>query len=182
MKREFITGLLPELDKDILDKIMAEHGKSVEATKAKFSDYDTIKQQLTDANTAIDGFKAMDIAGIQKAAEDWKKQYEDAERNHTEQLANLEFDSLLSGAVSEAKGKNAKAIRALLDVDTLKASKNQATDMQAALAELKKENDYLFESDQVPPPYATGTGKDPIQTQFSPEENAIRAAAGLKAE
>ena len=132
--------------------------------------------------SAIDGFKAMEVASIHKEEKDWKKQCENAERNHTEQLANMEFASLLSGAVSEAKGKNAKAIRALLDVDSLKGSKNQAADMQAALAELKKENDYLFESDQVPPPYATGTGTNPIPNQFSPAETAIRAAAVLKAE
>ena len=35
---------------------------------------------------------------------------------------------------------------ALLDVDTLKASKNQAQDIEAALTALKKDNDYLFQS------------------------------------
>lgn len=51
---------------------------------------------------------------------------------------------------------------ALLEVDTLKASKNQTEDIKAALENLKKENGYLFEGDsQVPPPFNPGTGVNP---------------------
>ena len=38
MKREFITELLPDLDKDVLDKIMAEHGKSMTAAQTEAAD------------------------------------------------------------------------------------------------------------------------------------------------
>ena len=33
MKREFITNLLPDIDKAVLDQIMAEHGKDIEGQK-----------------------------------------------------------------------------------------------------------------------------------------------------
>lgn len=46
---------------------------------------------------------------------------------------------------------------ALLDVDALRASKNQETDIRAALEALEKDNGYLFES-ETPPPYSNGTG------------------------
>ncbi len=59
MKREFITKLLPEISKEALDAIMDENGKDIEAAKAKFSDYDDLKTQLTEANKTIEGFKAM---------------------------------------------------------------------------------------------------------------------------
>ncbi|MEG1396994.1 MAG: hypothetical protein RSC82_08490, partial [Oscillospiraceae bacterium] len=71
MKREFITGLLPEIPKEALDKIMDENGKDVEAVKTKYADYDGLKTQLADAGKTIDGFKALDIDAIQKAANDW---------------------------------------------------------------------------------------------------------------
>ena len=74
-------------------------------------------------------------------------------------MDDLAFDGILKDAITAAKGKSDKAIRALLDVDTLKASKNQANDIKAALEALQKESGYLFDDDQgVPPPYAAGTG------------------------
>lgn len=67
------------------------------------------------------------------------------------------FDGRIKDAITAAKGRNAKAIAALLDVDALRASKNQETDIRAALEALKKDNGYLFES-ETPPPYSNGTG------------------------
>ena len=37
-------------------------------------------------------------------------------------------------------------LKALLDVEKLKASKNQAEDIKSAIENVKKDNDYLFES------------------------------------
>ena len=77
---------------------------------------------------------------------------------------------------------DAKAISAMLDLDTLKASKNQEADVKTALEQLKTEHGYLFEDSQTPPPYAAGTGTHPMSGKYPPEEAAIRAAAGLKTE
>lgn len=179
MKTEFLKEL--GLDQAVIDKIMAENGKDIEGAKAKFSDYDSLKTQLTDANKTIEGFKALDIDGIKKAADDWKAKAEKAEADAAAKIADLQFDGLLTGAVTSAKGKNAKAIRALLDVDALKTSKNQETDIKTALEALKKDNGYLFDSEGTPPPYAGGTGGNPMPPK-DPAMTAIRAAAGLKTE
>ena len=55
---------------------------------------------------------------------------------------------MLLNAIKESKAKNAKAVRALLDIEAIKASKNQAADIAAALEKVKEENDYLFTSDE----------------------------------
>lgn len=182
MKREFLQNLKigdAPLSKEVIDAIMAENGRDIEAAKKPFADYDTVKQQLTDANKAIEGFKAMDVDGVKKAADEWKAKFEQAEKDHAAKLADMEFDGLLSGAVTSAKGKNAKAIRALLDVDALKGSKNQSEDIKTALEALKKDSGYR---DADAAPYAPGTGKTPPTTKYTPEEAAIRSAAGLKIE
>lgn len=183
MKREFLQNIKigdQALTKELIDAIMDENGKDIEAAKKSFADYDTLKTQLADANKAIEDFKGLDIDGVKKAADDWKAKYEQAEKDHAAKLADMEFDGLLSTAVSTAKGKNAKAIRALLDVDALKSSKNQSDDIKAALEALKATDGYLFEDAQTPPPYAGGTGGTPFAPKGDPGLNAIRAAAGLK--
>ena len=182
MKREFIKGLLPDIADDVLDKIMGENGKDVETAKSKYGDYDTLKTQLAEANKAIEGFKALDVDGIKKAADEWKLKAETAEKEAAAKIADMEFNGLLDSAISGSKGKNAKAVKALLDIDALKGSKNQSDDIKAALESIKTENGYLFEDTQTPPPYAGGTGTQTVNTKYTPEVNAIRAAAGLKTE
>lgn len=162
MKREFITNLLPEIPKEVLDQIMSENGKDVEAAKKPFADYDAIKGQLVEANKTIEDFKGKDIEGVQKAAEEWKAKYEQSEKDHATKLADMEFSGLLDTAITTAKGRNTRALRGLLDIETLKASKNQAEDIKAALEALKTSDGYLFEDAQTPPPYAGGTGSAPI--------------------
>ena len=49
MKREFLLGLQvagSPLPKEIVDAIMAENGKDIEAVKAHYADYDGLKEQL----------------------------------------------------------------------------------------------------------------------------------------
>ena len=64
------------------------------------------------------------------------------------QLADRDFDDLINGAISNSKAKNVKAVRALLDLDAIRASKNQKDDIAAALKKAKEENDYMFESEE----------------------------------
>ena len=85
-------------------------------------------------------------------------------------------------AITAAKGRNAKAISALLDVEKLKKSTNQDADIKDALEALKKDNAYLFEDDSTPPPYAGGTGRSTPPSKYDAETAKIMAAAGLDPE
>ena len=181
MKREFLQNLKvgdQPLPKEIIDTIMEEHGRGIEAAKKPFADYDTIKSQLNTAQETIKGFEGQDIEGVRKAAKDWEEKYNQAIADHKAKLADMEFDGVLKDAIQSAKGRNATAIRALLKVDDLKASKNQADDIKAALEALKKDSGYLFEEEGTPPPYAAGTGTG-ASGGTATGMAAIRAAAGL---
>ena len=163
MKREFLQNFKvgdQPLPKEVIDAIMAENGRDIEAAKKPFEDYATIKQQLEDAQKTIKGIQdqGTDLATAQQSARDWEQKYNDAIAAHKQELADRDFSQLLEGAITGAKGKSAKAITALLDVDTLKGSNNPEADIKAALEGLKKGSGYLFEEEGTPPPYAAGTG------------------------
>lgn len=161
MKREVLQNLKVNeqpLPKEVIDAIMAENGRDIEAAKKPYLDYDTVKQQLADAQATIQGFKDQDIEGIRRSAQDWEKKYNDAIAAHQQELADRDFRQMLESAITGAKGKNVKAISALLDVDALKGSKNQEADIKAALEGLKKDSGYLFDGEGTPPPYSAGAG------------------------
>lgn len=182
MKREFLQNFKvgdQSLPKEVVDAILDENSHDIGEVKKQFADYASLKEQLAAANKTIEDFKSMDIDGVKRAADEWKAKAEQAERDAAARIADMEFDGDLKDAITACKGRNAKAIRALLDVDALKASKNRAEDIQKALDGLKKESGYLFETDPTPPPYAPGTGTHGL-IGGDPEVAAIRRAAGLK--
>lgn len=179
MKAEFLqnfkVGDAP-LPKEVVEAILAENTRDLEAAVKPFADYESIKAQLATAQEGLKAFEGLDVKDLQGQVATLQGKLDTQAREHAAQLADLAFDSALKEAITAARGRNAKAIRALLDVDALKASKDQTADIKAALEGLKKENGYLFESEETPPPYAfgTGTGSGPASGM-----DAIRAAAGL---
>ncbi len=183
MNRDFLKNFQiagQALPPEVIDAIMEENGRDIEAAKKPYADYDTIKEQLKTARDGLKAFEGVDVAQLKNKIADLQKDLNDKETAHQQALADMEWNTFLDGEIAKAKGKNAKAIRAILDVDTLKASKDRAKDVADALETAKKDNDYLFANEQTPPPYAAGAGTGTPNPQISPEISAFRAAAGLK--
>lgn len=163
MKREFLQNLKvgdQSLSKEVIDAIMAENGRDIENAKAPFADYDTLKSQLAEAQKTIKGFQdqGADIEAVRRTAKEWEDKYNQAVADHNQKMTDMAFDRALETAITGAKGRSVKAIRALLDVDALKGSKNQEADIKTALEAVQKENGYLFDTGATPPRYAPGTG------------------------
>lgn len=172
MKREFLKNFKvgdQELPKEVIDAILDENSRDIGEDKKPFADYDGLKARLEEANKTIEGFKGMDIDAIRKEADGWKAKAKQAEKDAAAKVAEMEFSSKLTAAINGAKGRSAKAVMSLLDLDTLKASKNQEADIKAALEGLKKDSGYLFEDAQTPPPYAGGTGTHKILGKVTKE-------------
>ena len=172
MKREFLKNFKvgeQELPKEVIDAILDENSSDIDAAKAKFADYDAVKAQLAEASQTIESFKGMDVEAIRREADQWKSKAEEAEQAAAAKIAEMEFSGLITSTITGAKGRNAKAVMALLDLDALKGSKNQEADVKAALETLKKENGYLFEDAATPPPYAPGAGTSPMLGQHTKE-------------
>lgn len=186
MKTEFLKSL--NLSQEVIDKIMAENGKdiAVEQKKAEKAiqerdsyklKAESLETQANDANTEIQKFKDMDIDGIKKAADDWKETAEKAKADADKQISQMKFDYALSAALTGAKAKNAKAVKALLDMDGLKFNDNDGkiVGLDEQLAQIKTDNDYLFESDEPAPEFVKGTnggsgsvgGKKPSEMTYT---------------
>ena len=182
MKREFLKGL--ELSDEVIDKIMAENGKDVEANKQLSATITDLKDQLGKANEQITAFKDLDIEGVKQAAADWEQKAKDAEKKADEKISSMKFEFALSNALTAAKAKNAKAVRALLDTEVLKLDGDAVKGLDEQIEKLKKENDYLFESEPAGKPSFSGKQKaDPGSSGGKQENNfvdAFRQAAGLK--
>ena len=129
-----------EIDK----KVSAEIGKGF-VSKADFNtkngELKTAQDSLAEANKTIEDFKGKDVDGIQKAADEWKEKYEKSEKDHAAKLDSLELDGKIEAALRDAKAKNLKAAKSLLDTENLKSSKNYSkmSDEDYYKTTLKKE-------------------------------------------
>lgn len=181
MKRKFLEDM--GLTKEQVDSIMAENGNDIEAAKGEMEQVKTeleqTKTQLQEANTTIDGFK--DYEQVKGQVEEYKTKYEQTKTEYEAKIADMQFGTSLEAAITAAGGRNAKAIKALLDVDSLKTSKNQTSDIKAAIEGCQKENGYLFgATEPINNPVAStgGSGAGGIDSNTA----ALRAAMGLPAD
>lgn len=170
MKTEFLQNFKvgdQALPKEVIDAILAENGRDIENAKKPFSDYEAIKDQLKAAKDGLKAFEGVDVSKLQGEISTLQGQLADKDKEWKEKLDGMAFDGRIKDAIAAAKGRNAKAISALLDVDALRASKNQEADIKAALEAVKKDNSYLFET-ETPPPFAGGTGSAPAGGKQAP--------------
>ena len=72
------------------------------------------------------------------------------------QHAEAQFAGVLENMIQAHRGRSAKAIMALLDVEAIRAGDDPRAAAEEALTALKKESPYLFEASA--PAYAANTG------------------------
>lgn len=180
---------VPEDKKKDFEKAVLENYKTMtdydNQTKKLDAANETIKANDTamkDLQTKLDGFKDVDVSGLNQRIKELETEKANIQKDYDAKIADRDFDDLVKESIAAVNGKNAKAITALLDVETLKASKNQKEDVAAALKALtEKEDSKMLFGEPEPKPAVTGNliGKVRGGGGASVEEAAMRAAMGL---
>lgn len=153
-------------------KTVNDWQKQVDKVKDLEGTLETTKTELK----KFDGVNVEELNGkIKELNEAIEKQAKDFEAKN----ADRDFTESLEKAIATAKGKNAKAIMALLDIDTLKASKNQQDDIKTALEGLSKAEDskMLFGE---PEPQKVGEGNPIGAVKKSQEQPTESLASALR--
>lgn len=153
---EILKGLgieVPTEKETDLNKEVAENYKTVaEFDKKVFKmqgEIDKATERATSAEETLKGFEGKDFDSITQERDSWQKKYEDKIKADEEAKEKAELDEAIDSAIKNAKGKNAKAIIAQLDIDSIKASKNRDKDIAEAIKALSESEDtaFLFETD-----------------------------------
>ena len=99
MKRDFLKGL--ELTDEVIEKIMAEYGKSAEQTKNELAAANTQIKSLQDAVKTFDG---VDVEALKKTAADWEEKY-------NKDIAALKLSSAVDNQFSHRKTPSLQFMR-----------------------------------------------------------------------
>ena len=142
MKREEVKNKIPGITDEQLDWLMGENGRDVTAEKTKAASLqgqvDDLTKQLNNAKDGLKAFEGVDVA-------DLKGQITKLQGQLTDQAAGFAFDAALDGAIRDAKGRDVKAIRSMLDLEKLKSSTNRDSDIKTALDALVKDKAWAFD-------------------------------------
>ena len=175
MQRKFLEDL--GLDKDNIDKVLNRYNQDLEKAKQPLIvERDGLKDQLKTAQDALKEFDGVDVKDLQGKIDSLNTELANKDKEYKDKIADMEFTSVLDSALSKSGAKNSKAVKALLDLDNLKTSKNQAEDIEEAINNVKSDNDYMFKSDEPIKNPVKNTGN----TSIKPDSmSAIRSAMGL---
>lgn len=130
------------------EKVMAQYGKDVSKLQKEneklTADRDKEKERADTAEETLKKFDGVDLEGMKAEVDKWKLEAEKTKTEYERKEAEREFEDILKTAISEAKGRNEKAIRANLDIEKLMKSRNQREDVKKALEDLKGAEDTAF--------------------------------------
>lgn len=124
MKRDFLQSL--DLDKEVIDSIMAEYGKSVQSHQKEVEDLKTAQDKATDGE-------------LQEKYDALSEKYQELEGSHGEAQATLAL--LKSGAQERYVSLLQREIKAHEDVD-----------LEEAIEKVREQYGDLFESQENPKP------------------------------
>ena len=190
MKREFLKNLGIE-DKEIIDKILDENSADIGRAKGELDTYKNKAENLEkDIKTKEDTIatlekKVGDIDGLNQKI----SQLETDKTNLTNELntkvSTIQKTHAIENTIRDAKGKNVKAIMALLDMDKITFENNELGGLSDQLETLKgaEDSSMLFgETINTPagthlnnPPAGGNGGNPPTSKTFA---EAIGKALG----
>ena len=159
MKREFLKEL--GIEKEDIDKIMSEHGKTIETLKAEKSTLDTEKTTLTgkitelnttitDRDTQLEDLKKSsgnkeELEGkIATMQTDNATALAEAKKTSDDTIAALQLDNALNVELTGAKVKNIKAVKPLLDLTKVKLDGTLLLGVSEQITALRESDSYLF--------------------------------------
>lgn len=157
-----INGKSESKSKEDIEKITAER--------------DALADKLKTTEEALKGFAGVDVKELEGKISSLQADLKAKDDDYNAKIADLTFNSLLDNLINASGAKNAKATKALLDLDALKTSKNQKEDITAAIQAVKADNDYLFASNEPIKNAVTETNNNTTKDPMA----AIKAAMGLK--
>jgi len=153
MERKFLEEL--GLDKEVIDKILGEHGKGIQAEQkkleAKEKERELTNNQLTDANNTIKSYKDMDIDEIKKSADDWAGKTKSLEV----ELGKTKTNAAL---VRQLFGLNVYDLDWLitsLDMEKITFEDDKVTGLDEQVENLKESKPFLFKEDKQVEPIDT---------------------------
>ena len=152
MKKEDLLGmgLTEDQAKKVMDSLDGDF-----VTKARFNEVNeelkSVKKSVSDRDKQLEDLKksAGDNTALTQQIADLQKANADQHKAHEQEIAALKFNNAVEMALTGAKAKNIKAVRAMLDDTKIKLGDDgKLTGFDEQIEALKKSDGYMFDVQQ----------------------------------
>ena len=142
------------------NKVQEQKKQLEEASK----NYEKQLKELSKNNT--------DNEELKKQLEQLQLSNKEMEANHKKEMEKLQFDFELDKGLTSSKCKNNKALKALLDMNSIKLEEGKLTGLQEQIEALQKDASYLFDTETTP----AGSGFNPNGGNVPEEKDSFLSA------
>ena len=111
---------IPEDKQKDLEKAVLENYKTVSDYEVQSEKLKTAEGKVTTLTESLDKFKDVNVDELNNTIATLKTDLANKDKELTDKLAERDFNDLVKESIVAAKGRNAKAITALLEMDKLK--------------------------------------------------------------
>ena len=188
MKTEFLKTL-GIVEQSVIDAIMAENGKDINAVKSNTetltSQIAELQTQLNDRDTQLKDLKksVKDNEALTNKITELETANANAKTEYESKIAAIQKLHAVESGVRDAKAKNVKAVMALLDMEKITFADDALTGLTEQLENLQKGEDtsFLFNTDNSNPPAGTNPANPPANGGNNPPTTSTLAGAIAKA-
>ncbi len=180
-------GLEESQINEIVEAYKAESPKHVvpkDVFNSTNNELSTAKETIAERDKQLKDLKgqAGDNEELRKKITELEKANKVADEKRDAELNRLKLENAIEVKILGAKAKNAKAVKALLDLDTIKLDENgEVLGLSEQLEGLQKSDAYLFGSDKpvgTPPPEGDSGPIEGFGESFAKQHNE-QSGSGL---
>ena len=159
MNREFLKEL--ELEKDVIDKIMAEHGKAVNDIKEKADKVDSLesqiedyKTQLSDRDKQLEELKeqAKGNEELQGKIKELQDENENVKKEYESQLQEQQKEFAIKSALQNDEVHDVDIAIKALDLESINYKDGKLIGYDEQRDSLKENKAFLFKQDEPEEP------------------------------
>ena len=185
MKRKFLEDL--GLEKEAVDKIMAENGVDIEAAKGDAKtlqatvdtlqkEKGTLETQLNDRDGQLETLKNStgDITTLKDTITTLQNDNKTKDEVHAKELKQVKIDAAVAMELSNAKALNVKAVKALLSLDEVDFDKDgKLKGVEDQIKALKEADDSKFMFEAVTTKQGSIKGAKPGESGNEGADHAV---------
>ena len=155
MNREFLKEL--ELEKDVIDKIMAEHGKAINEVKEKADKVDSLESQIEDYKTQLSdrdkqleelGEKAKDNEELNNRIKELQDENKQTAQDYENKLIEQQKNFAIQSALRDANVHDPDLATKALDTEGITFKDGKLIGLDEQLNDLKANKAFLFKQEQ----------------------------------
>lgn len=151
------------ITEDVAEKVIAAHAKEIDGAyvpKNRFNEINesnkSLKELISTRDTQLEELKKTvgDSEEFKKQIADLQAANKQALEDHAREITNIRIDNAIEAGLRNAKARNIKAVRALLDMDSLEydSEKGKLKGLAKQIQKLQEDEDskFLFDTPASP--------------------------------